>query len=323
MSRTRRWGVAFAVILLFTGLAISQDAWTVSQPAAAGRDLNTVYFADSKRGWIGGDDGYVAYTNDSGKTWTQQPLATSEAINDIYFRNKENGYLLAATGIFKTEDSGKTWRESVRFRPSDFDGGAPELYSMRFSSKKKGWVIGSISRRDRVVDSLFLYTNDQGTSWLRASVPTRVELIHLDFVNDDHGWIVGGSGTILVTSNAGETWTVQRSGTDSTLYNIDFRNERVGWAVGEQGTVIRTTDGGSTWFPVRVPVRNTLLNVRFVDEDHGWIVGRGGVILRSEDGGETWSREESHTTQNLYALFADKKYGWAVGGEGIVLHFER
>jgi hypothetical protein len=34
-------------------------------------------------------------------------------------------------------------------------------------------------------------------------------------------------------------------------------------------------------------------------------------------------RQESHTKENLYALFVDKKNGWAVGGGGTLLQYER
>jgi photosystem II stability/assembly factor-like uncharacterized protein len=321
----RYWHEVIALLLIVasTGVALAVEGWEAARRGPAGKDLNAVYFADAKRGWIAGDDGFLSRTEDGGRSWSPQAVGTTDAINDIYFRNKEDGYLLAGNRIFNTSDSGRAWREVRRFLPRDFDDALPELYSVRFSGKKRGWVVGSVSRRDTVVDSLLIYTDDGGTSWLRRRVPTRRELIHLDFVSDKRGWVVGASGTILHTEDGGETWAEQHSGTTATLYHIDFRNERVGWAVGEHGTVLRTTDSGETWFPVTVSVRSTLLSVQFTGEDEGWIVGRGGVILRSGDGGQTWVRQESKTTQNLYALFVDKKNGWAVGGDGIVLQYIR
>jgi photosystem II stability/assembly factor-like uncharacterized protein len=323
LNKLRNTLAVFVLTVLCVGVAAAQEGWVAAQRGPAGKDLNAVYFADSKRGWIGGDAGYVGYTSDGGQTWTQQALDTKDGINDIYFRNKEDGYLLAGNRIFRTDDSGRSWREAGQFAPKDFGGAMPEFYSVRFSSKKKGWIIGSLSRRDEVVDSLLIYTNDDGASWLRKTVPTREELIHLDFVNDERGWIVGASGTILFTMDAGDTWTVQRSAVNATLYHVDFRNSNDGWAVGERGLILRTTDGGGTWQKVPVAVKNTLLSVQFVDDERGWIVGRGGVILRSDDSGQTWVQQESKTKQNLYALYLEKKNGWAVGGDGIVLQYER
>ncbi len=300
-----------------------QEGWRV-QEVATGKDLNAVYFADAKRGWIAGDEGLVFRTEDSGGTWTRQSVPANESINDVYFRNKEDGYLLAGNRIIKTEDSGETWREAQSFTPDNFGGALPELYSVRFTGKKKGWIVGSISRRDVVIDSLFLATTDGGATWNTQRAPVRDELIHLDFVSDKRGWIVGDKGVILHTDDGGASWVRQRSGTTATLYHVDFDDDRLGWAVGERGTLLRTTDGGLTWTKIEVPaLRATLLSVSFVNADDGWIVGRGGTILRSGDGGRTWVQQESGTKQNLYALFVNKKNCWAVGGDGTVLRYER
>ena len=319
--------IAAALLFMATalGAAPAQEGagWTATKRGEAGRDLNAVFFADQKRGWIAGDNGFVSRTEDGGRTWSQQPVGTNEAINDIYFRGKDEGYVLVGDRIFNTRNGGEQWREIRRFSADEFGGAELELYSIRFSGKKKGWIVGSVSRRDVVVDSLLIYTNDGGTSWLRQRVPSRDELIHVDFTSDKRGWAVGASGTILHTEDGGQTWTLQSSGTNATLYHVDFRNERTGWAVGERGTILLTTDGGENWTHVSAAVRSTLLSVQFADEDQGWIVGRGGTILRSEDSGRTWVRQESRTNQNLYALFVDKKNGWAVGGDGTVLQYER
>ena len=306
-----------------SGARAQAAGWVGEQRGQAGKDLNAVYFADSKRGWVAGDGGLVLRTTDGGRTWTPQRVESKDSINDIYFRDKEDGYLLTGDRIFSTEDGGATWRLSNRFQSVTFGGAEPELYSVRFTSKKRGWIVGSLSRGDRVIDSLVLYTTDGGTSWQRLRVPVLDELIHLDFDNDKRGWIVGAGGRILHTRDGGETWALQSSKTTATLYHVDFDGDERGWAVGERGTILRTRDGGETWEAMGAPVRSTFLSVKFVNDEEGWIVGRGGVILRSGDGGLTWLAQESRTKQNLYALFFDKKTGWAVGGDGLVLRYER
>ena len=314
-------------LLLATASAVvevcAQDAWVSTRVAPAGQDLNTVFFLDSKRGWVGGDNGFLRRTEDGGKSWVQQSVGTTDGINDIYFIDKEDGFLLAGNAIFVSRDGGIRWSEARRFLPREFEGASVELYSVRFPSKKKGWVVGSVSRRDRVIDSILVNTVDGGNTWQRQSAPSKLELIHLDFDNDKRGWIVGAGGTILKTEDAGLTWIKQNAGTSSTIYHIEIRNDKRGWAVGERGTVLRTVDGGATWDPVTIAVKSTLLSVQFLGEDQGWAVGRGGTILRSGDGGRSWVQQESSTKQNLYALYFNKKIGWAVGGDGIMLRYER
>ena len=48
-----------------------------------------MYFTSAEKGWIAGDGGYLASTSDGGKTWTKYSLNTTEAINEIYFRNTQ------------------------------------------------------------------------------------------------------------------------------------------------------------------------------------------------------------------------------------------
>lgn len=319
----KAFGLGWALIALAMTSASAQNGWRIAHPAEVkGRDLNTVYFLDSKRGWIGGDDGLVLATNDAGGHWAVQSVGGASAVNDIYFRDKENGYLLTGNRIFQSRDAGLTWREAHVFDQSRF-GGVPELYSVRFSGKNKGWIVGSISKGDAVVDSLVLRTEDGGASWRRTTAPMHGELIHLDFVNDHRGWIVGADGTVLATTDDGETWFIQRSGTKSDLYHVDFKNENRGWAVGQKGTILRTVDGGGTWLQALIPFRNTLLSIQFVDEKRGWLVGRGGLIMRSEDGGISWVQQSTGTTQHLYSLFVENKNAWVVGGDGSVLQFAR
>lgn len=315
-------GTLVALLNLATGLE-AQEGWSASKISTGGQDLNAVYFLDSKRGWVGGDGGYLSRTDDGGQTWVRQAVSTNAAINDIYFRDKEAGFLLAGNKIFVTRDNGTRWSEARAFLPTEFEGAEVELYSVRFSSKKRGWVVGSISRRERVIDSILVYTDDGGDTWRRQRTPSQLELIHIDFVNDRKGWIVGAGGTILATVDGGITWSKQNSGTSVTLYHVDFRNDKDGWAVGERGTVLRTSDGGGSWIAVRTNVRVTLLSIQFVNDDDGWAVGRGGTILRSEDQGVTWLQQQSTTTQNIYALNFNKKLGFAVGGDGTLLRYER
>ncbi len=322
ISPTRLLAAALFLIS-FAPATFSQQGWTATRVGPAGHDLNTVYFLDSKRGWIGGDAGFLASTADGGSTWTPEKVDTTDGINDVYFRDKDSGFLLAGNAVFSTRDNGAHWNEVRRFLPREFDGAVVELYSVRFPSKKKGWVVGSISKNDSVTDSILLYTEDGGETWRRQRAPSRLELIHIEFVNEKRGWIVGTGGTILATIDGGQTWSKQAAGTSATIYHLDFRNEKRGIAVGERGLILRTIDGGDTWTPVAIKARATLLSAQFVDDNSGWVIGRGGMILRTDDGGLNWIEQESGTKQNLYGIYFIKKIGWAVGGDGMLLRYQQ
>ena len=314
---------AVAFLLITAPSILGQQGWVPGEVAGANLDLTAVFFLDDKRGWVGGDKGFLSRTDDAGRSWVRQLVDTTYGINDIYFRDKEAGFLIAGNAIFGTRDTGNRWTELRRFLPREFDGAEVELYSVRFSSKKKGWVVGSVSKGETVIDSILLFTDNGGETWQRQRAPSRLELIHIDFENDKRGWIVGAAGTILATTDGGQTWTKQTSGVTGTIYHVDFRSEKKGLAVGERGTILRTADGGLTWTAVQPKTRSTLLNVQFVNDKDGWAVGRGGTILRTGDGGETWLEQESGKKVNLYSLIFVKKVGWAVGGGGTLLRYEQ
>ncbi len=315
-------------ILIFTcGISVFAQSEWIAQPSGIKGDLITVFFTSSDRGWIAGDDGFLASTQDGGKNWATYPLNTDANINEIYFRNKDNGYLVAGRQMFITRDAGKTWQDIKIFRSGEFGAGTPEFLSIRFSDKKRGYVVGSVLQGKAddqvVVDSLLMRTEDGGDTWQRIRVPTRTELFHLDFSGNSHGWIVGDKGVILTTRDEGLNWRLQVSGVDRALYNVDFRDDKDGYAVGGGGTILRTENGGSTWEKIDSSFTNTLLRVDFADDKNGWIVGHGGNILRSNDRGKTWIRQEAELTESLYGLYMDKKYGWAVGAKGSVLQFKK
>lgn len=324
MSFFQRVFFIFILVSSFASSAFSQTSWVPNKVKANG-DLIAVYFTSSDKGWIAGDDGYLAFTNDGGRNWQKKDIGTTESINEIYFRNDDNGYLVAGKKMFITKDGGENWRETRIYRLNDFPNGSPEFLSIRFANKKRGIVIGSILDRkgENVVDSLVMRTEDGGESWVRVAVPSKTELYHLDFVGDNYCWIVGDGGLILASTDGGANFFKQKSGTDKDLYNVDFRDEKEGYAVGSKGTILRTEDGGNFWRSVRTSFASTFMRVDFADDKNGWIVGYDGTILRSNDKGKSWVKQESRTADRLYGLYMTKKYGYAVGGNGVILQYQK
>lgn len=312
-----------ACFFLLAQFAAAQANWTIGRSATSG-DLVAVYFTSAKTGWIAGDNGYLASTADGGDTWKKFPLNTTEDINEIYFRNDDNGYLVAGRKMFITNDGGANWRETQIFRAADFRNAFPEFLSIRFADRKKGLAIGSLlNAKGDVIDSLVMRTEDGGVSWRRIIVPSKAELFHLDFNGSSHGWIVGDRGLILATTDGGFTWAVQTSGSSRALFNVDFRDDNFGFAVGGGGTILRTENGGRNWEKISTGSADTFKRVDFADDKNGWIVGHRGVVLRSTDRGRTFVRQESRISGDLYGLFTTRKYGYAVGSKGTLISYQR
>ena len=318
----------FVACLLLCPLAarglrlVAQNGWTASTPAPGTEDLTSVFFADAQHGWVGADAGHLYRTVDGGKTWTRQYPPASEAISDIHFRNADTGYILSNNAVLGSHDGGAHWTTAIRF-PQSGDGDNIDLYSIHFASDTKGWVVGSVSRNDNIVDNVLIATEDGGQTWTQRTTPTKNELMHLDFVDDAHGWLVGADGTVLATTDGGQHWIKQTSGTDALLYHVDFTSQTLGWVVGERGTMLRTESGGRTWSAVSTGSSATLMSVQFVDDLHGWTIGKKGVILQTEDGGKTWKPQPTQTSEDLYGLHAAADGAWAAGARGTLLRHTR
>ncbi len=305
-------------------VSVDAQAWKLHKTDAKG-DLVAIHFTSASRGFVAGDDGYLASTTDGGRTWNKYPLNTTENINEIYFRNDNNGYLVAGRKLFLTTDAGRTWQETTIYRAGDFRNGVPEFLSIRFADKKRGLAIGAIynQKGDAVLDSLVMRTEDGGETWRRVTVPAKGELFHLDFNGSSRAWIVGDKGLILASSDGGSSWQQQKSGVERALFNVDFRDDDFGFAVGGGATILRTEDGGRNWEKIGTAFRETFKRVDFADDKNGWIVGHKGTILRSSDKGRTWVKQESSTAADLYGLYMVKRYGWAVGAGGTIIESQK
>src|SRR5213595_2772805 len=59
---------------------------------------------------------------------------------------------------------------------------------------------------------LILYSDNQGKTWVQASVPVRVTITSLRFANATRGWATGHGGAILRTDDGGAHWVKQFDG---------------------------------------------------------------------------------------------------------------
>ena len=107
-KRNEKMALATTMIVLAAAVSIAQSGWSSKRIGSGGKDLNAVYFIDSKEGWVAGDGGFVSHTQDGGATWVERPIGTEHSINDIYFVGKNSGFVLAGGSIFATGSQSRT-----------------------------------------------------------------------------------------------------------------------------------------------------------------------------------------------------------------------
>ncbi|HKR21118.1 MAG TPA: hypothetical protein VJS17_00935, partial [Pyrinomonadaceae bacterium] len=74
ISMLIRLSAVVLVLSTLTGFARAQSGWLPARVNTGGNDLNTVYFVDDKRGWVGGDNGFLSRTDDGGVSWVRQSV---------------------------------------------------------------------------------------------------------------------------------------------------------------------------------------------------------------------------------------------------------
>ncbi|MCF7859775.1 MAG: hypothetical protein K9N07_10720, partial [Candidatus Cloacimonetes bacterium] len=153
------------------------------------------------------------------------------------------------------------------------------------------------------------------------------------FANENEGWAVGQTNTILHTSDGGDNWEQQTVTPSSNYASVFFIDEMEGWAVGSLGKIVHTIDGGVNWETQSANVYESLSEVIFIDCDHGWIAGGRAAgypgpdparyVLHTSDGGENWETQYYESNNSSWSFsgldIVDSTYGWAVGFSGAIV----
>jgi M6 family metalloprotease-like protein len=230
--------------------------------------------------------------------------------------NKDTGFVVSSTCLYKTTDGGNSWEK--QFDVSTFDLNNYQLFQHgTFIDENNGWIVGTNIYR----------TTDGGKSWKKQSKPTDKYLWSVSFFDVNYGVAVGSNGVILNTVDGGKTWKVSNNGNVNLqfyrLWAVQLVDKNIGYAVGDNGTSLKTTDGGNTWIKLETGSIVMFNNLYFTDYLTGHIVGSGGngpgVILRTTDGGITWQIQNNPTGEFLYGVhFIDKNNGIVCGTDGAI-----
>lgn len=250
------------------------ETWVRVDVVGAGEDdlqLARVRFADSRRGWVFGEEGALYATEDGGATWARLRVPTRHLLLGAQLSDGGRAWLVGAgQTILQTPDGGATWREGqVVSLPARFPS-TPLSQPAQARSAAASTKAQSTASPPQAQPS--------GTLSLAARSPS-LRLNAVSFADARRGWAVGANGAVLATADGGRTWAAQESGTESDLFDVKFFDAREGWAVGSGGAAIHTSDGGQTWRPEQTGTTHALERLFFEGRARGWAVGFGGTII--------------------------------------------
>lgn len=281
--------------------------------------LYAIHFVDDQHGWIGGSSGTLLSTTDGGKIWKPHRLPAKGTVRDIYFRDRQLGWLLCERDqtepgsrpnrsyLLKTQDGGINWR------PIEFTGTSERFVRMHLGRGGEIYLAGE--------GGVMLVLADGGSEEKYKALPARYLILGISEPAPSRLVLVGGGGSIIRTDDGGSTWrqaVFTGEAPESRLNSVFFIDGRNGWAAGNRGKLASTADGGITWRLQPVDTASDLLDIEFRGQA-GVAVGAGGTILRSKNAGQTWIRENSGVRHRLERIaFAGGKV-FAVGFGGTLI----
>jgi photosystem II stability/assembly factor-like uncharacterized protein len=343
----RRWSIPGALALLVLSLGCHREIEMV--PLIE----RTIYISDrfydvqalgKDRAFVVGYGGKILETTDGGFSWQPRPSGVDKALYSLRFSDGQHAWIAGQDGIIlHTADGGRTWeRQTSHAVVKERDGTELPVYLFALDAldSQHAWAVG-----DR---SVLTSTTDGGRTWRSRKVAMQTDptggasimaadpiLYDVEFVDREHGWVVGEFGKIMHTSDGGETWREQQEslmeGTDifdpldlPTLFDVHMVSRTEGFAVGLEGRVARTTDGERwTFDPVEVdyPLVDPLFRVVQLPDGTAWAVGAAGEVVRRRMGEAAWTRAplgQDVLTWLQGISFSDAQHGWLVGGYGLI-----
>jgi len=254
------------------------DSWQLQYRHSQGL-VNTIDVIDEQTAWVDGDE-HVLYTLDGGKTWNESDVEGAVGgLSTVKFINRTHGWTANRYVLYRTTDGGQSWqpvpgwtfddrpRDIVALSPLDIwacgysgtyhstDGG--QTWAKMFNLG--GWAMSFVSNTEAwLVDDDWLAHMTNGENWTELTVPGGIPwfrlmgpyLTDIQFVDEDHGWIVGIETPVMYTPDGGANWYRQSvpsivDDTDPRIMAIDCINVTYGWAVGSNGVIMRTTSADS------------------------------------------------------------------------------
>jgi photosystem II stability/assembly factor-like uncharacterized protein len=301
---------------------------------------------------IGGSNGTIKVSNDSGVTWTTPQTHSTENIYHIAmaddFPTSGVVYAVGEDGLYlKSTNFGSSWIRLDSGKRATIYAAAKSPNSTMYATSASGIVFrssdgGSIWSRDSInvagarftdisfddngfglmatYDNKVFRTLDSGATWTSQTIASSGVLILGVATSGNIGLACAPNGAIYRTTNKGTSWSSVTSNTNKTLYDIDMKGSNA-IAVGESGGMVYSTNGGQTWTSSTSGSLARLQKVRFAGNGGVAVaVAQAGAIIRTTNNGQTWSNSTSSVTGNLNDVsFRDAANGIVCGDGGILL----
>jgi photosystem II stability/assembly factor-like uncharacterized protein len=298
-------------------------------------DIKGMSFLNPSTGFIAFTK-YIAFTQDSGRTYIQRPITVGNTNFNGYSVNTLLNFVPSGVAAFSTDslitfgnftagpcilfsaDQGLTWKMVYH------SAATTDLYNRIFDVKFNGSV-GTAVQHDKILRS-----TNKGQSWSISAYGSVFEKIN--YPSSSVGYATA-KYLLLKTTNGGQTWNSINVPVSNSNYNYDnvfFVTNSIGYLTeSTTSTIYRTGNGGTSWTKMNnealVPVNGS--DIVFINDSTGFICKTNSFdIFKTSDSGKIWEpcKKEVQYQYLGYGFnkmqFLNSQTAWAGGaGEYLML----
>ncbi|MFT4969571.1 MAG: photosystem II stability/assembly factor-like uncharacterized protein [Chitinophagales bacterium] len=255
--------------------------------------LNSAHFINENVGYIGGGAAFtfppssvgdlILKTTDGGLSFDSiYGTYASGDITAIDFADEDHGIFMSSYISFKTDDGGLTLDTLF-----DFTNTLSYGKDVAYPSLNSAYVGGFQSNTGPNINDLYIYKSiNQGEDWNLIVIDTgRSNNTHMDFIDDDTGFLIVQGGRFYKTIDGGVSWTKQVIDTRLTFSEISFVNANLGFLVAYQNDtsyLYSTMDGGDSWQYEQIDTAFSVTSLSITD-NYIYVGGFNKLYKRSID----------------------------------------
>ncbi len=275
INSTHGWLMGYHALLQTTD---SGDSWSASLASESARfhGLSVVTPLNiwaSASLYMPGGYSQLFHTIDGGVTW-ENATTPSLGVLKVEFYNSTHGLVGDSNEWYRTFDGGNSWQLSVNWSSGSTPGRTPMIdfhlststirvssytglylsedwgftwkvedsrstYGLSFLTESEGWIVHHNFISHLVNGILYDFPRVA-----RIQIPRNSNYKDIEFIDSEHGWVVGSGPAVSYTPDGGISWYEQVC-PDYHFRSVDFINATHGWAAGWRGAVAKTVTGNS------------------------------------------------------------------------------
>lgn len=216
-----------------SGMVVLRTVWFLTYTSGgyiSPYDLHCGYTINDSTFYCAGEHGVAYRTFDYGMSWDTLSSGTTETINDIYFTNTANGWIVGDGGVLSvTSDSGSTWTpvQQLQWGFTNLNG-----FAYQGSSGFNPYLVGDAG--------VAQFSINGGAQWNYFASGTAQNINTIRFGTTNSGLMVGNGGYIVRTDNGGWTWFQDPSTENVNFFDVAFAGDTTAFICGDSGVVLRS-----------------------------------------------------------------------------------